>query len=99
MNYNLIFLGAGAIEPKTIYDFVKVFPYGSGDDDAYFVESCRRYFIDPSCRYIFHTPAFTNMDRFNTFIRIAREMNKDVSEEKLFYQRDGKPVFVVYLVR
>jgi len=99
MDHNLVFLGAGVIEPKTIYDFVKVFPYGSGDDDVHFIENCRKYFIDSSCRYIFHTPAFTNMNRFNTFTRIAREMNKDVSEEKIFYQRDGKPVLVVYSVK
>jgi|GEM_PF-4564674 len=99
MYYNIVFLGSGAIEPKPVYNFVKAFPYGSGYDDVSFIKNCRRYFIDPSRLYIFHTAKFTNMSRFDTFTRIAKEMNKGVTEEKLFYQRDGKPVFVVYSVR
>jgi len=98
MQHNLIALGDGVLESKVFYGSVGAFPYGKGDEDVSFIENCREYFINPSYRYIFHAPIFTNMDRFDTFARIAREMNKNVSEEKIFYQKDGKPVFIVYSV-
>ena len=99
MEHNLISLGSGKIEPRVVYGLVKAFPYGKGEEDMFFIANCRKYFINSSFRYIYHTPAFTNLNRFDVFTKIAHEMGKEVSEEKIFHQRDGKPIFIVYSVK
>ncbi len=96
---NIVFLSEGRIFPRNMYSLPGTFPYGSGNEDIVFIENCKKYFINEKNFYLFHTPVFTNLDRYNKFKEIAFEMDKTIFEQNTFYQKDGRPIYVIYSVR
>lgn len=63
-----------------------------------FIRECREQFNNVDNIYIFHDPDFTYQDCLGLFKEIAKEMHKEIFEEQRFYQRDGKPVYILYSV-
>jgi len=91
--YNLIFLSEGRSTPKTA-SYIE-----GGGEKGVFIEELKNSLKKPNV-YIFHADEFSNrQDVYAIFKEICKEYNKNIITEKIFYQRDGKPVFVVYSVK
>lgn len=89
---NILLLTIGKVKPVEISGYT-VAPGGE------FIEACSKHFSIPDNVYLFHSPEFTAFKRFDTFKKVAEQMNKQVILEKTFDQRDGKPVIALYSVR
>lgn len=54
-------------------------------------------YIKPDKLFLFHNPGFENYQRaYEIFVNVSNELNLSPKLEKVFYQRDGKPVYQVY---
>jgi hypothetical protein len=74
--------------------------YGlSAAPPAEFYFSLREWIEDPSTVYIFHTRDATAYPRHEDFLEQARVAGKRADLLRTFYQRDGIPVYEVYVVR
>jgi len=88
---NIQILTQGRVNP------IEIFQYSWNPNEEFFKEVSRRI-KDPNNRYLFYAREFASFDRYDAFERIVREANKVVQLEKVFYQRDGKPVYYLYRV-
>lgn len=62
-----------------------------------FIEDFRKIIESKDRIYlIFHTPEFTRCNCYEDVLKIAKEVGKDLVEEKRFYQRNGKLIYLVY---
>jgi len=90
--HNLIFLSQGKAAPKT-FGYIQ-----GGHHKEIFVAELKNLLKRPNT-YIFHAVEFSNrQDVYAIFIEVCRELGKSIIKEKIFYQKDGKPVFVIYSV-
>jgi len=58
----------------------------------------QRYLSEDKPLLVFHTPAFETYPMHEWFTRVARQMNFRVNVVQTFYQRDGKPIYIIYEV-
>lgn len=78
---------------------IEVFSYaGKNITNEYFVSNLKQCFTNPDNIYLFHSPQYTKFIRYWAFEELAHEMNKSIVLEKTFYQRDGRPVILLYKV-
>jgi 4-amino-4-deoxy-L-arabinose transferase-like glycosyltransferase len=64
------------------------------------IEGIRQLVAQPGNIFLFRTPgAGIAFPRFDIFTQAARDAGKTVVKERVFYQRDGFPVYEVYVVR
>lgn len=68
------------------------------DELKIFQKICYEKFKNPNNIYIFPVSAYAQFKRFDAFKKIAEEMNKKVVLEKIFYQRNGEPIYLLYRV-
>ena len=89
-------LTGGKVYPEEIFGY----PDWKGFVDAStFIKTVQACLANASNIYLFHTPAYTTirgLDRFAQFQEIATRMNKTLVLLKVFCQRDGRPVILVY---
>lgn len=91
--HNLIFLSQGKIIPYT-FRYVE-----DGKAKDKFIEDLRDTLKDRYL-YIFHSQEFANRPEvYPIFEDIAKVLKKDIKEEAVFYQRDNRPVFIIYSVK
>lgn len=95
-NHNLIFLSGGdVVSPKLAY--VESGDNGQKDN---FIEDCKLSLNNSANKYLFHAPAFANRPEvFLIFEKIVKASGKVLCEEKKFYQRDGRLVYILYSVK
>jgi hypothetical protein len=91
--HNLIFLSQGKIIPRT-------FNYVEGNfDKQEFIKDLKNIMLGSNL-YLFHSPEFTNRSNiYPIFFEISKKLGKTIRTEKIFYQRDGRPVYVIYSLR
>lgn len=68
------------------------------DELKIFQKICYEKFKNPNNIYIFPVSAYAQFKRFDAFKKIAEEMNKKVVLEKIFYQRNREPIYLLYRV-
>jgi len=91
--HNLIFLSGGDIRPRT-FNYIQ-----GGFDRKGFADELAVSLEKPGM-YIFHSREFSNRrDVYDIFTRMCSRRGKNIDKENIFYQRDGKPVFIVYSVK
>ena len=88
---NIQILTQGRVNP------IEIFKYSWNPNEEFFKEVSRRI-KNPNNRYLFYAREFASFERYDAFERIVREANKVIQLEKVFYQRDGKPVYYLYRV-
>jgi len=64
-----------------------------------FYHTLREWLKDPNVVYLFHTRDATAYPRHEDFLEQARLQNKRPDLVRTFYQRDGIPVYEVYVVK
>jgi len=86
-------LTKGKVYPTEIFGY----PDWSGSTDmSIFRKTAEDCLRNPDNVYLFHTPRFTNFDRFSLFQETATHMNRTLILLRTFSQRDGIPVILVY---
>jgi hypothetical protein len=88
---NIQILTQGKVNP------IEIFQYNWNPNDEFFKE-VSRHLKDPNNRYLFYAEEFASFKRYDAFERIVRQENKAIQLERVFYQRDGKPVYYLYRV-
>jgi len=92
--YNIRILTDNKVKPFEIF----VYPHIEKEYQQIFEQLCRSVFINQDNVYIFTDSSTLTYDRFTQFNSIAESMLKKVVLEKTFYQRDGKPLYLLYRV-
>lgn len=91
--HDLVFLSQGKIIPRTFADV------GQGHKKDDFIRDFKAAFNNNNI-YLFHSPEFANRPEvYPIFEDIVRTLNKNIKEEAVFYQRDNRPVFIIYSVK
>lgn len=91
--HNLIFLSQGKVTPE-VFDYVE-----AGIDKEIFVAELKNLLEKPNT-YIFHADEFSNrQDVYSIFREACRESGKSIIKEKIFYQKDGRAIFILYSTR
>lgn len=74
--------------------------YGMEEEPSpQFYKSLEEFLADPNTLYIFHDRRSTAYHRHDAFMSEARKAGKTVTLERIFYQRDGVPVYEIYSAR
>lgn len=93
ISHNLVFLSEGRINPVAP-DYVE-----GGHSKEAFIAQCIQSLKDNNT-YIYHSLSFSNRPEIHSiFNELVTNRGKVLYQEKVFYQRDGYPVYVVYSVR
>lgn len=91
--YNLQVLTDQRINPIEVFSYA-----GINVTNVYFVSNLKQCFTNPDNVYLFHSPQYTQYIRYWAFEELAHGMNKSIVLKKTFYQRDGRPVILLYKV-
>jgi len=89
---NVQVLAQGKVNPLEIFQY-------SPEPAPSFVDWLYGAMQNPDNLYLFHSPDYTMFQRFRQFEELATKLNRKITVEMAFTQRDGTPVYLVYSVR
>jgi len=96
ITHSLVFLSEGKLTPRSL-NYVE--SQGGSEYKSEFVRDLRLILKDNN-RYIFRSPQFTNWHEATLiFNSVVSGMGKRPIAEKIFFQRDGVPVYIIYSLR